>query len=451
MLLFSGTAHAATLPSGFSERALVGGLTMPTAAAWTPDGRVLIAEKAGVVKLAEPGQSTARQILDLRATVHSYWDRGLLGIAVDGQFADHPYVYLLFTYELEPAAPDGDGRMVSQLRRYRLTAAGELVEPQAILGTYTASVCPAPSNVVDCMPSEGDSHSIGSVRSAPDGSLYVGSGDGASYSIVDPLALRTYDEQSLAGKLIRIDRTGRGVAGHAFCPAETDLTKVCTKLYAKGLRNPFRFELLPGGAGLAVGDVGWGEREEVDIVRSAGGNYGWPCYEGSGRTSGYADLAACGLEYAKEGTALAARPPAWSYTRAGEDGAVIGGPVFTGTGYPAGYAGDVFVADYAQQWVKRLTLDGADRVTAVTNFATDWSGVQLLQTPAGELGYVSFGTGEPGTGSVRAISYGAGNRAPTARAAATPSSGGAPLTVRFSADGSSDPDGGRAQLPLDVR
>lgn len=414
---------------------------MPTAAAWTPDGRLLVAEKAGVVKLAEPGQATAREILDLRSAVHSYWDRGLLGIAVDGQFAAHPYVYLLFTYELAPTSPDQYGPMVSQLRRYRLTAAGDLVEPQTILGGYTASTCPAPSNDVDCIPSEGDSHSIGTVRSASDGTLYVGSGDGASYSLVDPLALRTYDERSLAGKIARIDRTGRGLPGHAFCPQETDLAKVCTKLYAKGFRNPFRFELLPGDGGLAVGDVGWAEREEVDLVRSAGGNYGWPCYEGAGRTGGYSALDACGREYAKEGTALAARPPAWSYDRAGEEGAVIGGPQYTGTAYPDGYAGDLFVADYAQRWVKRLDLDASDRVTAVTPFATDWAGVQLLQTPAGELAYVSFGTGAPGTGSVQAISHGTGNRAPTAVAAAAPATGGAPLTVRFSASGSSDPDG----------
>lgn len=414
---------------------------MPTAAAWTPDGRLLIAEKAGVVKLAEPGATNAREILDLRSTVHSYWDRGLLGIAVDGQFGAHPYVYLLFTYELDRANPDRDGPMVSQLRRYRLTATGELVEPQAILGSFTAGTCPPPSNDVDCIPSEGDSHSIGTVRSAPDGTLYVGSGDGASYSMVDPLALRTYDERSLAGKIVRIDRTGRGLPGHPFCPQETDLAKVCTKLYAKGLRNPFRFELLPGDAGLVVGDVGWAEREEINVIRTGGGNYGWPCYEGDQRTGGYAALAACGQEYAKEGTALAARAPTWAYDRAGEEGAVIGGPRYSGTAYPAQYAGDVFVADYAQRWVRRLHLDEADRVTGLTPFATDWLGVQLLQTPAGELGYVSFGTGAPGTGSVRAITYGADNRAPTAVAAATPASGGAPLTVRFSAAGSTDPDG----------
>ncbi len=436
-----GVGHAATLPSGFSERALVGGLSMPTAAAWTPDGRMLVAEKEGVVKLVEPGETTAREILDLRSIVHSYWDRGLLGLAVDGQFATNPYVYLLFTYELQPGNPDRFGEMVSQLRRYRLTPTGELTEPRVLLGSYVAGLCPAPSNVVDCIPSEGDSHSIGSVRSAPDGTLYVGSGDGASYSLVDPLALRTYDEQSLAGKIVRIDREGRGLPGHTFCPAETDLAKVCTKLHGKGFRNPFRFELLPGDGGLVVGDVGWGEREEVDIIRTAGGNYGWPCYEGSGRTSGYAALAACSAEYAKEGTSLAARGPAWSYTREGQEGAVIGGPMLTGTRYPDGYAGDVFVADYAQRWVKRLELDESDRVTSVTTFATDWSGVQLLQTPAGELAYVSFGTGEPGTGSVRAISYGEGNRRPTAVATATPASGGAPLTVRFGSSGSTDPDG----------
>ncbi|MBJ7330107.1 MAG: PQQ-dependent sugar dehydrogenase [Solirubrobacteraceae bacterium] len=434
-------AHAATLPAGFSEQTMVGGLSMPTAVAWTPDGRMLIAEKEGVLKVADPGQTTARQILDLRSTVHSYWDRGLLGLAVDGQFATNPYVYLLFTYEMAPGNADRYGPMISQLRRYRLNADSTLTDMKVILGTYTSSLCPAPSNAVDCIPSEGDSHSIGSVRSAPDGTLYAGSGDASSYSMVDPLALRTYNEQSLAGKIVHIDREGRGLTGHPFCPAETDLTKVCAKLYNKGFRNPFRFDLLPTGDGLIVGDVGWGEREELDIIRSGGGNYGWPCYEGSGRTSGYADRAECAVEYAREGTATADRVPNWSYDRNGADAAVVGGPMYPSGSYPDDYDGDIFVADYAQGWVKHLDVDAQDRVTAATSFATDWSGVQLIRTPSGDIAYVSFGTGDPGTGSVMRIAYGTGNRVPVADATATPSSGSAPLTVNLSSSASRDPDG----------
>ena len=103
------------------------------------------------------------------------------------------------------------------------------------------------------------------MRSAPDGTLWVGSGDASSFNDVDPLAFRTYNTQSMAGKIMHIDRNGQGLPGHPFCTANGNLSQVCTKIWAGGFRNPFRFKLRPGG-GLTVGDVGWGTTEEVDFV-----------------------------------------------------------------------------------------------------------------------------------------------------------------------------------------
>ena len=93
---------------------------------------------------------------------------------------------------------------------------------------------PEPFQRPDCIPSEGPSHSIGTVRSAPDGTLWVGSGDASDFGTVDPTALRTYDEQSMSGKPLHVDRDGRGLPGHPFCPSDTDLDHVCTKLHSKG-------------------------------------------------------------------------------------------------------------------------------------------------------------------------------------------------------------------------
>ena len=68
----------------------------------------------------------------------------------------------------------------------------------------------------------------------------------------------------MAGKLFHIDRNGRGLPGHPFCPADNDLTHNCTKMWGKGLRQPFRFTMRPNG-GLVLGDVGWREREEINL------------------------------------------------------------------------------------------------------------------------------------------------------------------------------------------
>ena len=103
--------------------------------------------------------------------------------------------------------------------------------------------------------------------------------------------------------------TGSGLPGHPFCPADANLTHVCTKHFAKGFRNPFRFQLRPGG--LIVGDVGWNTREEIDLLRldQPGKSYGWPCYEGTIQTPGYKDGPECAAEYAKPaGHAPGARP-----------------------------------------------------------------------------------------------------------------------------------------------
>ena len=246
-------------------------------------------------------------------------------------------------------------------------------------------------------------------------------------------ALGTYNTESMAGKIMHVDRNGRGVAGHPFCSTDTNLTHVCTKIWARGFRNPFRFKLRPGG--LTVGDVGWATWEEVNLVPTGPGtggrSYGWPCYEGVGRTSGYQDLSGCQAQYRPPNTHFG---PVHQYAHTGENGsAVVGGPTYTGGPYPATFQNDVFFGDYAQGFVRTLN-NGTGQVE---NFATGWSGVDLELTPAGELAYADIGGG-----AIRKVVYTGtpGNHAPTARFTATPLAGPAPLTVTFNGSGSSDPD-----------
>ena len=432
-------AAAATYPPGFEERTIAAGLTGPVGVAWTPDGRMIVIEKFGRVRIFAAGGATPATVVDLSARVNSYWDRGLLGIAVDSSFEANRYVYLLYTAELNPFVRDGSSPAVSRLARYQLSDSNQLTDETIILGKYNGGVCPLPSNTVDCIPSEGPSHSIGSVRSAPDGTLYVGSGDAASFGFTDRLALRTYDERSLAGKIVHIDRDGRGLPGHPFCPANNDLGQVCTKLYAKGFRNPYRFKLRPDG-GLTVGDVGWNTREEVDLISSGGRSYGWPCYEGTIRTPGYNALPECAPEYAKEGTADAHAGPSYDYPHAGS-AAIQGGPTYQGSGYPPGFQGRIFFGDYAAGFIKTMRVAADGSVADVEAFADGWYGTDLETAPSGDLAFVDFGDGSAGTGSVKQVVYSSDNGSPVARATAGTDTGPAPLEVSFSSAGSSDPDG----------
>lgn len=428
------SAGAATYPAGFEERTIVGGLDQPVSMAWAPDGRLFIIEKPGRLKVMVPGATQATTILDLSARVNSFHDRGLLGLALDSNFASNGLLYLSYTYELQPMVGDSDAPMVSRVGRYTIGTNNSVSAEQVVLGSHVSSPCPPPSNTLDCLPSDGLSHSIGTVLSAPDGTLWIGNGDAADFNIVDPLAFRSYDERSMAGKIFHVDRDGRGLPGHAFCPGDADLTHVCTKVHSQGFRNPFRFKLRPNGS-LTVADVGWGQREEIDLIAAGGRSYGWPCYEGTIRTGGYGDLPECVPEYAKEGTAAAHVGPQHDYQHTPSGNAVMAGPEYTAVEYPAAYRGDVFFADYAAGFIRRLKLGASGQVTSVEPFATDWVGVDLGATPTGDLAFPDF------QGAIKRVVYSPSNLSPSAVPSATPTSGPAPLQVQFDAAGSSDPNG----------
>src|SRR5918912_3279705 len=91
---------AATLPSGFQEKVVFSGLTAPTNVEFSKDGRVFVAEKSGLIKVFDNlSDTTPTTFADLRTKVHNFWDRGLLGLALDPNFPSNPYVYVLYTYD----------------------------------------------------------------------------------------------------------------------------------------------------------------------------------------------------------------------------------------------------------------------------------------------------------------------------------------------------------------
>ena len=97
---------------------MASGLTAPTAVAWAPDGRTFIAEKRGQVRVVNAvGTLVATPLLDISAHVYNVGDRGMLGIAVDADFATNHYLYLL--YVLQPPGATGFARAFHCARRPR--------------------------------------------------------------------------------------------------------------------------------------------------------------------------------------------------------------------------------------------------------------------------------------------------------------------------------------------
>ena len=494
-------AITAVVPAGFSDNLVFGGLTLPTAIAFAPGGKVFVGEKSGIVKVFDStSDPTATQVVDLRSMVHDFWDRGLLGLAVDPGFGTvgRNFIYVLYTHDHNPLgtpATWGDGCPTPPgATTDGCTVTGNLSRIPVDPTTGTASG-PEQPLIADDWCQQYPSHSIGHLAFGPDGNLYVTGGDGASFTNTDwgqfggsagsptpanpcgdppspvgtPLsppgaeggALRSQSPRRVAGHPILLDgavlrvdpATGNGVAGNPMYNPQNPSSNA-SRIIGYGLRNPFRFTFRPGTSELWVGDVGWGTWEEVDRMTSPTPanpvNFGWPCYEGAGRMPNYdsANLTICENLYAG-GTATI---PYYAYNHSTSvvpgdscplgNGSVISAISFyPGGSYPGTYNGALFFGDHSRNCIWAM-LPGGNGLPSDTNlmaFVVDPNShpVDLATDPAtGDLFYANFDGGQ-----IRRIQYVAANNPPQAVATANPTSGPAPLTVQFNGSGSSDPDG----------
>jgi PKD domain/Glucose / Sorbosone dehydrogenase len=267
---------------------------------------------------------------------------------------------------------------------------------------------------------------------------------------------RTDGPATLDGTILRVDpATGQGLPDNPFgSSSDADARRIV----GYGLRNPFRFTQRPGTDELWVGDVGWGEWEEVNRLTaptgSASRNFGWPCYEGAGAQPGYqgAGLNQCTSLYGTPGSVAA---PHYAYRhsacvvqypgcRTGSS-SITGVAFYQGGSYPDAYDGALFFGDHSRNeiWAMLPGSNGLPDPARLQSFVgVDATGgaagnpVDLKIGPGGDLFYVDMEGG-----SVHRITYTAGNQPPTASINASPTSGGVPLTVSFDGSGSTDPEG----------
>jgi glucose/arabinose dehydrogenase len=378
-------AVAQSLPAGFVDEPIVGGLTLPTAFTTLPDGRLLVAEKDGVVRVIQNGQVLAAPLIDLRSVVNDYWDHGLIGIAADLNFTTNGFVYLLYTYENN--AGDYAGPKTGRLTRVTATGnVASLASAVTILGTSVGAGCSGFGAGADCLPSEEPSHSVGSVKVAPDGTLFVTSGEGANFNVVDDMALRSQDLASLGGKLLHITTGGKGLPGNPFWTGDPNANR--SKVYAYGFRNPFRLVLDPVSGVPYIGDVCWGSWEEVNAA-TAGANFGWPCYEGVGRQPGYEPKASCQNLYAQGLSAVKAAEVSYYHSAGGS--AVAAGAFQYGTAFSAQYQNVFFYADSALRFLRyfRVNSEGV-KIGPVRGFGVGLNGPVYLEPDGQNLLYLSI-------------------------------------------------------------
>jgi glucose/arabinose dehydrogenase/PKD repeat protein len=408
-------SEATTLPPNFQETTVFSGLTQATDFRFSPDGRVFVAEKSGLVKVYDSLTDTTPTIFaDLRTQVHNYWDRGLLGLALDPAFPTKPYVYVYYVYNAAiggtaprwpttdgtsddcptPPGPTDNGCVVSS-RVSRLRASGDVM-------TGSEQV------LVEAWCQQSPSHSGGGIGFGADGMLYVSGGEGAFFNKTDwgqygspsnpcgdppggvgvalspPTTeggrlrsqdLRTSgDPVGLSGTVIRIDPdTGAGLPDNPLF-SSADLN--ARRIVGYGFRNPFRLAIRPGTNEVWVGDVGEGLWEEVDRIPDYRGrveNFGWPCYQGGAdssishfmslRNASFDSLNVniCEDLYRRKPKPVVAPHFAYSHDApvlVGDNcvldaGAAISGVAFApaNTGYPATYRNALFFSDYTHNCI----------------------------------------------------------------------------------------------------
>jgi glucose/arabinose dehydrogenase len=211
---------------------------VPWDIAFLPDGRALVTERTGAVRVVAAGGALSpapAATLD----VSQNGEGGLLGVALDPAFtAGSPFVYLTATIGSE-----------MQVQRWRWTGSAMTLDGIVVRGITMGTI-----------------HSSGRVRFGPDGAMYVGAGDAGD-------GAKSQDTAVLNGKILR-------VAPGAFRGGT-----VTPQIHALGVRNPQGFAWQPGSGRFystehgPSGFDGPSGDDELDLI-VPGGNYGWPYERG---------------------------------------------------------------------------------------------------------------------------------------------------------------------------
>lgn len=276
----------------FAVETVVTSLEVPWALAFAPDGRLFVTERPGRVRIIDlaSGRSDLALTLD---DVFSQGEAGLLGLALDPDFAGTRLVYLYYSARRATGGP------VNRVVRYR--EAGSTLGERVVL--------------VDNIPAA-QIHDGGRLRFGPDGLLYITAGDAAAMALAQDLG-------SLAGKLLRLNRDGSTPRTNPFS----------SPIYSYGHRNPQGLDWHPATGDLWAAEHGNIGNDEVNVI-DAGANFGWPVIQGAQSMAGM-------------------RTPITFYNPAI---APSGASFYRGTRFPR-FANNLFVATLRGTHLLRLTPD----------------------------------------------------------------------------------------------
>jgi glucose/arabinose dehydrogenase len=246
----------------------IGTYSQPVYVTSDPDDheRLFVVERLGWIQLTTPEGTS--EFVDLTSVVTSGPgnERGLLSVAFPPDHAATGLLYVFYT-------GSGGALTVAELR-----SDGDTADPASLRVVLTI---PHPQFA---------NHNGGQLQFGADGYLYVSTGDGGSGGDPDG---NGQDPTTLLGAILRIDPRQNGSEPYSipasnpyFGTANDPVPGTRDEIWGWGLRNPWRFSFDRETGALVIGDVGQGQREEIDyrpasVGAGRGDNFGWNCREGS--------------------------------------------------------------------------------------------------------------------------------------------------------------------------
>ena len=234
------------IPEGLGVETVVEGLEVPWDLAFTPDGRILITERPGRIRVVSDG--TLQEAPYATIDVFHRSEAGLMGITIHPDFAANGYIYVCYTYR--------EGR--STLNRIaRLTDQGDRATDHHV--------------ILDHIPGA-TRHDGCRIRFGPDGYLYATTGDATDPGL-------SQDLDSLAGKVLRMADDGSVPPDNPFSGS---------LVYTWGHRNPQGLAWHPATGDPFITEHGPDRDDEVNLLEQ-GQNYGWPDVTGAPGIPGFVD------------------------------------------------------------------------------------------------------------------------------------------------------------------
>ncbi len=306
-LTVGGSAHAAD----YRIETLTEGLQYPWSLAFLPDGRMLVTERVGRLRLIEADGTL--QAEPVPGTPSGYQDvqAGLMDVALDPDFDTTSWVYLTYAYGREQANN-------TRLARGRLVE-GRLEDVQTLFSAYPTKA--------------GGSHFGGRIAFLPDKTLVLTLGDGFDYRE------QAQNLDNHLGKLVRLTREGMAPEDNPFYGR----TGMANEVYSYGHRNVQGIAYDRRNQRLYINEHGPRGGDEINLIQ-AGRNYGWP-------------LASFGVDYT--GAQITpyqnlpnTEPPLLHWTPSIAPSALA---IYDGTLFPD-WQGDLFNAALAAKQVRRVRL-----------------------------------------------------------------------------------------------